>query len=132
MEFLSRSWSVSAFEISKALAPQPPQLRTKNSTITAAAAPGQDDGGGGGVVGGGNGTIQEDVSAEFEAVSGNPFAFACSETSQLVMDRIMSHSVSWDMSLSVADNLFFSCVCGKGIECCLCFVVVVAVCKQRV
>ncbi|KAK6117202.1 hypothetical protein DH2020_049081 [Rehmannia glutinosa] len=85
MEFLSRSWSLSALEISKAVAPpQPPQLITKNSPQN-------------GVVGVGNETIHEDVSAEMEeatsaTVSGNPFSFASSETCQLVMERIMSQS----------------------------------------
>ncbi|XP_073124576.1 VAN3-binding protein-like isoform X2 [Henckelia pumila] len=83
MEFLARSWSVSALEISKVLATPPPKLLPKNNPPD-------------GVVRGGGGAIQEDVSAELEAasatVSGNPFSFASSETSQLVMERIMSHS----------------------------------------
>ncbi|KAL3828762.1 hypothetical protein ACJIZ3_017564 [Penstemon smallii] len=74
MEFLSRSWSVSALEISKALAP--PKNNSNNIHPQ----------------NGGDTINEEDVSAELEAVSGNPFNFSFSETSQLVMERIMSHS----------------------------------------
>ena len=48
--------------------------------------------------GGGGGMIQEDIIGELEegcaTVSGNPFSFASSETSQMVLERIMSQSVS--------------------------------------
>ncbi|KAL8490899.1 hypothetical protein ACS0TY_022776 [Phlomoides rotata] len=74
MEFLSRSWSVSALEFSKALAP--PQQPKHNAAAAAEI-------------------IHEDIAAELEAaatVSGNPFSFASSETSQLIMERIMSQS----------------------------------------
>uniref|UniRef100_A0A803Q1G6 VAN3-binding protein n=2 Tax=Cannabis sativa TaxID=3483 RepID=A0A803Q1G6_CANSA len=79
MEFLSRSWSVSALEVSKAIAPSHMVL---SKTM----------GGGGG----GNGAIPEDIAGEIEeggvTFSGNPFSFASSETSQMVLDRIMSQS----------------------------------------
>ncbi|KAJ4967992.1 hypothetical protein NE237_014693 [Protea cynaroides] len=71
MEFLSRSWSVSALEVSKALAP--PMLSTSAS---------------GGV------SIPEDIIEESATVAGNPFSFASSATSQLVMERIMSQCQS--------------------------------------
>ncbi|KAF6177026.1 hypothetical protein GIB67_040924 [Kingdonia uniflora] len=82
MEFLSRSWSASALEVSKVLGPLPPLY----STVT--------------TNNGGRSIIVEDETAEAEAeaeevstmVSGNPFSFASSATSQLVMERIMSHS----------------------------------------
>ncbi|XP_057489090.1 VAN3-binding protein-like isoform X2 [Actinidia eriantha] len=79
MEFLSRSWSVSALEVSKALSPA--QMLSKTSS--------------GGVKCGGDESIPEDAGGEEEEpaiVSGNPFSFASSETSQLVMERIMSQS----------------------------------------
>ncbi|XP_042405337.1 VAN3-binding protein-like isoform X2 [Zingiber officinale] len=66
MDFLSRSWSPSALEVSKALAPMHP-LPTMQETIP------------------------EEEDEEFSpAISGNPFSFASSVTSQMVLERIMS------------------------------------------
>ncbi|XP_019180812.1 PREDICTED: VAN3-binding protein-like [Ipomoea nil] len=85
MEFLSRSWSLSAVEISKAIAPS--QAVVKNfpgGPSNAAPSPAA-----------GGGTILEDIAGELEeaaAVSGIPFSFASSDTSQLIMERIMSQS----------------------------------------
>uniref|UniRef100_A0A1D1Z309 UPF0324 membrane protein M6_Spy0799 n=1 Tax=Anthurium amnicola TaxID=1678845 RepID=A0A1D1Z309_9ARAE len=74
MEFLSRSWSLSAMEVSKVLAPS----REVAPLGGAAAIP------------------EEEASLELErsmaAAGGNPFSFASSATSQLVMERIMSQS----------------------------------------
>ncbi|KEH41061.1 VAN3-binding protein isoform X2 [Medicago truncatula] len=80
MEFLSRSWSASAMEVSKALSPAqlPPLSNKLNNGSSNAAA------------------ILEDFAGEVDdsiiTVSGNPFSFASSQTSQMVLDRIMSHS----------------------------------------
>lgn len=72
MEFLSRSWSISAHEVSKVLGPP---LKMAN---------------------GGGGTILEDMVGEAEEMAalavGNRFSYASSVTSQLVLERIMSQS----------------------------------------
>ena len=74
MEFLARSWSASALEVSKALTPSDPQnllSKTEEEPI-----------------------LRDGDTEESGLVSGNPFSFASSETSQMVMDRILSQSVS--------------------------------------
>ncbi|KAM0014455.1 putative VAN3-binding protein [Helianthus debilis subsp. tardiflorus] len=62
MEFLSRSWSISALQVSKTLAPPHP-----------AGA--------------------DEISGDLEDVAASPFAFASSETSQLIMERILAQSL---------------------------------------
>ncbi|RID50018.1 hypothetical protein BRARA_H00776 [Brassica rapa] len=72
MEFLARSWSASALEVSKALTPSDPQIllsKTEEEPI-----------------------LRDGDTEESGLVSGNPFSFASSETSQMVMDRILSQS----------------------------------------
>jgi len=75
MEFLSRSWSASAFQVSKVLTPS----SSMPSKVASAVIP-------------------EKVAGEEEEDSskllGNTFSFASSATSQLIIDRIMSQSVS--------------------------------------
>ncbi|XWS08922.1 hypothetical protein CRYUN_Cryun40dG0042200 [Craigia yunnanensis] len=82
MEFLSRSWSVSALEVSRALTPPSSQAAASHQMPLKGSSSG-------------NVVIQEDIAGELEdsgIVSGNPFSFASSETSQMVMERIMSQS----------------------------------------
>ncbi|XXG77072.1 hypothetical protein AAC387_Pa08g1303 [Persea americana] len=81
MEFLSRSWSASALQVSKALAPPPPPPPPPSLLRKTAS---------------GGGPITEDLKEEAEEAAlaaGNPFSFASSVTSQLVMEKIMSQSV---------------------------------------
>ncbi|XP_061338130.1 VAN3-binding protein isoform X2 [Gastrolobium bilobum] len=87
MEFLSRSWSASALEVSKALAPQPP-LPPPPSSSSIASNPCN----GSTCV---TNSIPEETtghSEEFSTMCGNQFSFASSATSQLVLERIMSQS----------------------------------------
>ncbi|EFJ20519.1 hypothetical protein SELMODRAFT_443866 [Selaginella moellendorffii] len=75
LEFLSRSWSISAFEVSKARA------ASQTSIATPPPPPLQDD-------------CSTTISSPQESnLEGAPFVFAPSMTSQMVMDRIMEHSL---------------------------------------
>ncbi|KAL0419859.1 UNVERIFIED_CONTAM: VAN3-binding protein [Sesamum radiatum] len=80
MEFLSRSWSASALQVSKALAPpNPSSVLPKTSAVSVANTA----------------TIPENAAGEEEdsaKLSGNTFSFASSATSQLILERIMSQS----------------------------------------
>ncbi|GER43580.1 hypothetical protein STAS_20438 [Striga asiatica] len=86
MEFLSRSWSLSAHAISRALAPPPASEHqaTNNPQKCAVKVAAQ--------------TIHEDADAELDeppapaSLLRNPFSFSYSDTSQLIMERIMSQS----------------------------------------
>ncbi|XP_014513488.1 VAN3-binding protein isoform X1 [Vigna radiata var. radiata] len=89
MEFLSRSWSASAMEVSKALSSSqqlpPCSNKTNNNNNHLNLCSNNSNAS----------VILEDIAGEVEesaTVSGNPFSFASSETSQMIMDRIMSHS----------------------------------------
>jgi len=103
MEFLSRSWSASAMEVSKALSSSqqlpPCSNKTNNNSNNHLNLCSNNSNAS---------VILEDIAGEVEesaTVSGNPFSFASSETSQMIMDRIMSHSVC---SLTLPFFLHFS------------------------
>ncbi|CAA2974742.1 VAN3-binding -like [Olea europaea subsp. europaea] len=81
MEFLSRSWSASALQVSKALAsPTPPFMSLQKNGASASNS---------------HAAIPENIAGEEEESAkllGNTFSFASSTTSQLVLERIMSQS----------------------------------------
>ncbi|OIW07200.1 hypothetical protein TanjilG_17748 [Lupinus angustifolius] len=90
MEFLARSWNVSALEVSKALSPsQLPPQRSKAMIMNNNNARSNH---GGVIVEDIAGEVEESSSSAAAAVSGNPFSLGSSVTSQLVLDRIMSQS----------------------------------------
>lgn len=74
MEFLSRTWSASATEVSKAVVASPPTLSPSQPPQMRFSE------------------IHSDVTLVPD--SGNTFSFASSETSLMVMERIMAQSVS--------------------------------------
>lgn len=74
MEFLSRSWSDATLQVSNKPLHSPPSKTAANCNITA-------------------GEMVEESAATL--VSGNTFSFASSATSQLVLERIMSQSVTF-------------------------------------
>ncbi|KAL6338267.1 hypothetical protein AAG906_018535 [Vitis piasezkii] len=83
MEFLSRSWSASALQVSKALPPPPFPLSFPHPSFHSKAASSATI------------PVHEDLAGESEepvTIAGNPFSFASSATSQLVLERIMSQS----------------------------------------
>ncbi|XP_041016472.1 VAN3-binding protein [Juglans microcarpa x Juglans regia] len=109
MEFLSRSWSASALEVSKALAvpptsPPPPPLPSFSCMGSKSAS---------GSSSCTTNSIPEDISGEVEELppanlSGNQFSFAFSATSQLVLDRIMSQSAREEVSPLTSGRLSHS------------------------
>lgn len=85
MEFLSRSWSPSALRLSKTLAP--PLVEPSKPPVAAAPANLARNSRSKDIIAGGE-------TEETALLSGNTFSFASSATSQLVLERIMSQSVS--------------------------------------
>ncbi|KAK4492513.1 hypothetical protein RD792_003324 [Penstemon davidsonii] len=90
MEFLSRSWSASAFQVSKALTPSNQSSSSSSSSMLPKSSR---------VIYNNianAGAISENIVAEEEEesakLSGNTFSFASSATSQLILERIMSQS----------------------------------------
>lgn len=82
MEFLSRSWSASALEVSKALHPPQPSSSSKPPN-----------------------SIPEETTSHSDQ---NQFSFASSATSQLVLERIMSQSTREEVSPLTSGRLSHS------------------------
>ena len=97
MEFLSRSWSASALQVSKALA-------STSSTTTGTVAVASSKSSNSSSTSCTNASIAEDLAGENDVpmLAGNQFSFASSATSQLVLDRIMSQSMRDLVSLSLS------------------------------
>ncbi|KAK7285302.1 hypothetical protein RJT34_20068 [Clitoria ternatea] len=101
MEFLSRSWSASALEVSKALAPHQPPLsscmpNSKTTTTTTTTSIPEET------------SSNNSLSEDFATISKNQFSFASSATSQLVLERIMSQSAREEVSPLTSGRLSHS------------------------
>ncbi|XP_022145950.1 VAN3-binding protein [Momordica charantia] len=109
MEFLSRSWSASALEVSKALAPAPAPAPPSSCLLNMPPIPKSTSGSSCTTS---SMSIPEDVSGDFDdfpVLHGNPhFSFSSSATSQLVLDRIMSQSVREEVSPLTSGRLSHS------------------------
>lgn len=96
MEFLSRSWSAAALQVSKTLHSPLSPLIPRSETVT--------DAGESSVTAAENNRFSgvEAVEEQFAStlLSGNTFSFASSATSQLVLERIMSQSVSFAITVN--------------------------------
>lgn len=89
MEFLARSWSPSAFQLSRALAPLSPKSIIPTKAATMSADSGSSDNS--------SSTKTEEITGVGEAeesavLTRSTFSFASSATSLLVLERIMSQS----------------------------------------
>ncbi|GAU23402.1 hypothetical protein TSUD_334500 [Trifolium subterraneum] len=95
MEFLSRSWSASALEVTKAITPQPPHSSCMPSINSQSSSIPEE-------------TSYHSISDELSTLSKNQFSFASSATSQLVLERIMSHTAREEVSPLTSGRLSHS------------------------